>query len=71
MRPQVAAANTDLVAYASGNLAAKALVRPDILNDPSVYPPPAIMARLFTNTAYDEKTQKLVTRLWTRVRTGR
>lgn len=71
MRSEVAAANTNLIAYASGNLAAKPLVRPDILNDPNVYPPLAVMTRLFTNTAYDEKTQKLVTRLWTKVRTGR
>lgn len=71
LRPEVSAANTNLVAYASGNIDAKQFVRPDILNDPNVYPPPDVMARLFTNTAYDEKTQTLVTRLWTRVRTGR
>jgi putrescine transport system substrate-binding protein len=29
------------------------------------------MARLFTNTAYDERLQRTVTRLWTRVKTGR
>ncbi len=28
-------------------------------------------ARLFTNTAYDERTQRVVTRLWSRLRTGR
>jgi len=29
------------------------------------------MRRLFTNTAYDERVQRTVTRLWTRVKTGR
>src|SRR4051812_36898082 len=71
MRPEVAAANTNFVSYASGNLAAKKFVAPEILNNPGVYPDEATFRRLFTNTAYDEKTQRIVTRLWTRVKTGR
>jgi putrescine transport system substrate-binding protein len=71
MRPEVAAANTNFVSYASGNLAAKSLVKPEILNDPGIYPDEATFRRLFTNTAYDDRTQRVVTRLWTRVRTGR
>jgi putrescine transport system substrate-binding protein len=71
MRPEVAAANTNMIAYASGNLAAKAFVKPEILTDPDIYPPPQVMARLFTNTAFEERVQRFVTRLWTRVRTGR
>jgi putrescine transport system substrate-binding protein len=71
MRPQVAAANTNFVAYASGNLAAKEFVKPEILNNPGVYPDEATFKRLFTNTAYDERSQRVVTRLWTRVKTGR
>ena len=38
MRPKVAAANTNFVSYASGNLAAKEFVDPTILNDPGIYP---------------------------------
>jgi putrescine transport system substrate-binding protein len=71
MRPQVAAANANFVAYASGNIAAKQFVKPELLNDPSVYPDEATFKRLFTNTAYDDRSQRLVTRLWTRVKTGR
>jgi putrescine transport system substrate-binding protein len=71
MRPEVAAANTNLVAYANGNRAAKDFIRAEVLNDPNVYPTPEAMDRLFTNTAYDQRTQRVVTRLWTRVRTGR
>ncbi|MCF4125429.1 polyamine ABC transporter substrate-binding protein [Methylobacterium sp. SyP6R] len=71
MRPEVAAANTNFVSYASGNLAAKTLIRPEILSDPGIYPDEATFRRLFTNTAYDDRTQRVVTRLWTRVRTGR
>lgn len=71
LRPDVAAANTNFVNYASGNLAAKPLVRPEILADPGIYPDAETFGRLFTNTAYDERTQRIVTRLWTRIRTGR
>ena len=71
MRPEVAAANTNFVQYASGNLAAKPLIRPEILNNPGIYPDEATFKRLFTNTAYDERSQRTITRLWTRVKTGR
>ncbi|MGY2048497.1 polyamine ABC transporter substrate-binding protein [Methylobacterium sp. JK268] len=71
LRPEVAAANTNFVSYASGNLPAKALVKPEILSDPGIYPDEATFRRLFTNTAYDDRTQRVVTRLWTRVRTGK
>lgn len=71
LRPEVAAANTNFVAYASGNLAARAFIDEAILNDPGVYPDDEKMQRLFTNTAYDERTQRVVNRHWTRIKTGR
>ena len=71
MRPDVAARNSNMVSYASGNLAAKAEIRKDILDNPNVYPDQATFQRLFTNSAYDEKVQKVVTRQWTRVKTGK
>jgi putrescine transport system substrate-binding protein len=71
MRPEVAAANSNFVAYASGNLAAKASINPEILNNPGIYPDEATMKRLFTNTAYDDRAQRTLTRQWTRVKTGR
>lgn len=71
MRPQVAAANTNFVAYASGNLAAKQFMDEAILKNPGIYPDEATFKRLFTNTAYDERSQRTITRLWTRVKTGR
>ena len=71
MRPEVAAANTNFVSYASGNLPAKKLVKPDILGNAGIYPDDATMQRLATNTAWNDSTQRFVTRAWTRVRTGR
>jgi putrescine transport system substrate-binding protein len=71
MRPEVAAANTNFVSYASGNGAAKKFVKPEILANTGIYPDEATMQRLSSNTAWDDRTQRFVTRSWTRVRTGR
>jgi putrescine transport system substrate-binding protein len=71
MRPEVAAANTNFVSYASGNLTAKKFVNREILENPGIYPDEATFKRLFTNTAYDDRSQRTITRLWTRVKTGR
>ena len=70
-RPEIAAKNSNFIQYASGNLAAQKHLDAEILNDPGIYPPAAVLSRLYTITPYDEKTQKAVNRLWTRVKTGR
>lgn len=69
-RPEVAAANAAFTQYASGNLAAQKFLDAAVLADPGVYPTPEAMRRLSTITPYDEKTQRLVNRLLTRVKTG-
>lgn len=71
LRPDIAARNSNFVSYATGNLPARALVNPDIRANPSIYPDDATFKRLYTNTAYDERLQRIVSRLWTRVKTGR
>ena len=71
MRPQVAAANTNFLSYANGNLASQALVDPAILNDRTIYPDEATMKRLYTINAHDARTTRLMNRLWTKVKTGR
>jgi putrescine transport system substrate-binding protein len=71
MKPEVAAKNTNFVAYANGNSASQKFVDKAILDDPSVYPDQAAMDRLYTTVAHDAKTQRLMNRLWTRIKTGR
>jgi putrescine transport system substrate-binding protein len=70
-RPEVAARNSDFVSYANGNLASQKFISKAVLEDPSVYPDAATMQRLYTITAQDQKTQRLATRLWTKVKTGK
>jgi putrescine transport system substrate-binding protein len=71
LRPEVAAKNTNLVAYPNGNLPSQKLVDPAILNDKTVYPDDETMKRLYVVTARDAKTQRVVNRLWTKVKTGK
>jgi len=70
-KPEVAAANSNYVAYANGNLASQKFVDPALLKDKSVYPDEATMQRLFTINAHDPKTERLMNRLWIRIKTGR
>jgi putrescine transport system substrate-binding protein len=70
-RPEVAAKNTDFLSYANGNLASQKLVEPKILNDRDIYPDEATLAKLFVITARDPATQRVINRLWTKVKTGR
>lgn len=70
-RPEIAGKNSSFVQYASGNLAAQKHADPDVLKDPGIYPTADVLGRLYTITPYDEKTQKAVNRLLTRVKTGK
>ena len=70
LRPEVAAKNTNLVQYANGNLASQKFVDKAILDDRTVYPDAATMAKLYTISAHDLKTQRVLNRLWTRIKTG-
>jgi putrescine transport system substrate-binding protein len=70
-RPDVAAKNSDFLSYASGNLASQKLIDPKIFNDKTIYPDEATLDRLFVITARDPATQRIINRLWTRVKTGR
>ena len=71
LRPDMAAKNTNYLSYANGNLASQKLVDPAILNDRTVYPDERTMQDLYTIIAHDQKTQRLMNRLWTRIKTGR
>lgn len=71
LRPDVAAKNSDLVAYANGNLASQQFIEKSVLEDKSIYPDFETMSRLYTVGARDQKSQRLINRLWTKIKTGR
>jgi putrescine transport system substrate-binding protein len=70
LRPDVAAKNSNLVAYANGNLASQKFIDKAVLDDKSIYPDVATMSRLYTVGARDQKSQRLVNRLWIKIKTG-
>jgi len=70
-KPEVAAKNSNLISYANGNLASQKLIDKEVLEDPTIYPDAATMGRLYTIKVYDAATQRLMNRLWTRIKTGR
>ena len=70
LQPQVIAAVTNDIHYANDNRAANAYVRPEILNDPAIYPSAAIQARLYQSAEVGPALERLRTRTWTRVKTG-
>jgi putrescine transport system substrate-binding protein len=70
MRPDVTASITNAIRFPNGNLAALPLISPEIRNDPVTYPTAATRARLAPMTAMTSDYARLVTREWTRFRTG-
>lgn len=71
MKPEVIAKASNVVSYANGNKASQQFLDEAIKTNPSVYPSEETMKRLFVKTSYDAKTQRAVTRLWTKVVTGK
>jgi putrescine transport system substrate-binding protein len=41
-----------------------------VKNDPNIYPPPDVMAKLVPNLAQPADYTRLLTRTWTRFKTG-
>ncbi|WP_173934870.1 polyamine ABC transporter substrate-binding protein [Chelativorans sp. Marseille-P2723] len=70
LRPEVIAKASNYVFYANGSKAAQEFLDAEVLDDPAVYPDAETMEKLYTPLPYDARTQRLVTRLWTRVVTG-
>jgi putrescine transport system substrate-binding protein len=70
LKPEVAAKNTNYVFYANGDRPSD-LIDAAIRDDRTIYPDAATMGRLYTIMAHDQKTERLVNRLWTRIKTGR
>lgn len=70
-RPGVAAKNSNFLSYANGNLASQKLIDAKIFNDRNIYPDEATQKKLFVITARDPATQRILNRLWTRVKTGK
>lgn len=70
MTPQVIADVTGYVSYANANLAAAALIDPEIAEDPGVYPPAEVRAKLVDPKSLPDDQQRARVRAWTAIKTG-
>jgi putrescine transport system substrate-binding protein len=71
LRPGVIADTTNAVWYPNPNVPATELVKPEIRNDPAVYPPEDIRRRLYVDLPASPAYERARTRAWTRLKSGR
>jgi putrescine transport system substrate-binding protein len=70
MRPEVHASLTNKVFYANPNLAARKFVKPEIANDPAVFPPESEMKKMAQPDALNNDIRRQMTRIYTSFKTG-
>jgi putrescine transport system substrate-binding protein len=71
LRPDVAARNSNLIKYANALPADIQPLDAEVRDDPGIYPPPEVRARLTPERARPADYQRLLTRMWTRFKTGK
>lgn len=71
LKPEIIAEVTNYVAYANPNVSAFERLDPSISSNTSIYPDTEVKSRLFTQQLRKDKLNKLLTRLWTQIKTGR
>lgn len=71
MRPEIIADVTNYVWYANPNKPANEFVDPEILSDTSIYPTDEVMKKLYVMEGRPQDAQRLMTRTWTNVKSGR
>jgi putrescine transport system substrate-binding protein len=71
LEPEVAAKNSNLVKYANVNTASTALLADTVKGDPNIYPPPDLLAKLVPEPPRPQDYNRLLTRTWTRFKTGK
>jgi putrescine transport system substrate-binding protein len=70
MDAQITADITNYVWYANANAASMPLVDPEITSDPGIFPTEEAKERLWGAEVYNARTDRVVNRLWTQVKTG-
>ena len=71
LAPQVIAGVSDYVGYANPNTGALELMDQDVRNDPAVYPSQDVLDKLYISAELPVSVQRLMTRLWTKVKSGK
>ena len=68
MRPDIAAENTNYLQYANPNLASAPHINAELMNDPGLYPPPEVLARLAVLQPLSSRVDGELQRIWGKLR---
>ncbi|MGH8352885.1 MAG: polyamine ABC transporter substrate-binding protein [Pseudomonas sp.] len=71
LRPEVITKISDYVGYANPNTQSLALMDESVRTNPAVYPSKEVLAKLFVSAELPPKVQRLKTRSWTKVKSGK
>ena len=71
MKPEVIAEIINYTQFPSGNAAAVPLVDETLRTDPGIFPDEATLAKLYTFPDLPAGTQRSMTRMWTKIKSGR
>jgi len=71
LRPEVAAKNSNFVNYANSNAASLPLVSETVRNDRGIYPAAEVKPKLVPDLAETPQFTRVLTRAWTRFKTGK
>lgn len=71
LRPDVIAGISNYVAYANGNEASLPMVDDEVKNDESIYPSAEAKKNLYTFKVLPVSVDRIITRAWTKVKTGK
>lgn len=71
LQPEISAAITDYVQFSNPNTAATPLVQEEIRTDPGIYPSEEVLKKLYVFADLPSKTQRLMVRSWTKIKSGK
>jgi len=71
MTPAIAAENTNFIWYPNPIPASMPKINPEITGDPSIYPPPEVMSKLYVLAIKSPAVDRAMNRAWTEVKTNR
>ena len=71
LRPEVAAKNSSYISFANANVASTALIDKSVTDNPNVYPPADLMAKLVPDMPESAEFSRALNRSWTTVKTGK
>jgi len=70
LQPEVIAKVSNYVGYANPNVRAGEFMDEAVRNDEGVYPPQAVLERLYVQEAHPRAVQRQITRSWTKIKSG-